>query len=274
MGTAKRAATKGKTAKAKPKTAKKVTAKPKTAKAKPKTAKAKPKVAKAKPKKVTAKPKVAKAKPKTAKAKPKTAKAKPKTAKPKVARPITDDGPVSLFVDAVREHDFPCKDALDGWKKTRLVTLMLAWLLGVPPTPTGRKALARLFEEVGAELSERDRSGVASARALLERAARGSVAEKNRAAFDLAGMRDEAILAQRPALASFVDALAHAAEASASHADGDHETPLRRGIEVGRALLYTLAEHRAGDGEDREVRAEVSGELAAKLRAALPGGPA
>ena len=174
----------------------------------------------------------------------------------------------------MREHDFPCKDALDGWKKTRLVTLMLAWLLGVPPTPTGRKALARLFEEVGAELSERDRSGVASARALLERAARGSVAEKNRAAFDLAGMRDEAILAQRPALASFVDALAHAAEASASHADGDHETPLRRGIEVGRALLYTLAEHRAGDGEDREVRAEVSGELAAKLRAALPGGPA
>jgi hypothetical protein len=213
----------------------------------------------------------AKAKAKKAPAAPKKSVSKPK---PKPKPKAKDDGPKQLFVDAVREHDFKCKDAGDAWAKTKYVTLMLAWLVGEQPTRAGTDALGRLLDHVRGELSSGDHKGADAGRAVLERAIAGTVKVRNRAAFDLAGLRDEAVVAKKPALAAFVDALAHTAEALASHADGDTATPVRRGIEVGRSLLFSLAERRKGDGEDRAARAAVSRELADELRKALPRGPA
>lgn len=183
------------------------------------------------------------------------------------------DGPEDLFVAAVREHDFACKDERDAWGKTKFVTLMLAWLIGEAPTPRGTDALARLFDYVCSILAPADRAAATAARTVIENASSGDRKAKNRAAFELAELRDRAVVARKPSLAAFIDALAHTAEAFASHADGDDSTPLRRGIEVGRSLLFAVAERRVGDGEDREARAQASRELADHLRRELPEGP-
>lgn len=189
------------------------------------------------------------------------------------ARAGTKDGPKELFVAAVREHDFACAGARDAWNKTKFVTLMLAWLVGERPTARGTSALERVFDHVRGMLAPSDRRRADAARGVLQAAASAGREQKNRAAFELAELRDRAVVAKRPSLAAFVDALAHTAEALASHADGDDSTPLRRGIEVGRSLLFAVAERRVGDGEDREARAEASRELAEHLRKALSDGP-
>lgn len=189
------------------------------------------------------------------------------------ARAKAKEGPEDLFVAAVREHDFACKDARDAWTRTKFVTLMLAWLVGEPPTAKRSKALAQLFGHAREILAAADRAGADAALAVLTASSGADRAKKNRAAFELAELRDNAVRARKPALAAFVDALAHTAEALASHADGDEGTPVRRGIEVGRSLLFSIAERRVKNGEDREARAAASRDLADVLRAALPTGP-
>lgn len=184
------------------------------------------------------------------------------------------DPAAKVFLETVRAHDLPAKDLAEAWRKATKLAILTVGLVGASPTPARTAALLALFGKVADELAPEDRANARSALEAFETAAAApETRAKNRAAFELAERRDRAVLARRPALAAFVDALSHAAEAVASHADGDAESPPRRGREVGRALLFAVAEQRTGDGEDLEARRAASLELVAHLRRALPRGP-
>ena len=204
--------------------------------------------------------------------------AEPPKAAPKVraaSRPAAPlDEAAQVFLTTVRAHDVPAKDVGEGWAKATKLPILTVALVGAAPTPARSAAVLGLLRRVREELAAQDREAAEGALATLE-AAMGApeTRAKNRAAFELAERRDRAVIARRPALAAFVDALSHTAEAVASHADGDDESPPRRGLEVGRALLFAVAEQRTGDGESLDARRAASRELVTHLRRLLPGGP-
>lgn len=190
-------------------------------------------------------------------------------------RPDDAQAPAArAFLAAVRAQGTATDDVLDAWSRTDKLPVLTVALVGVAPSRPSTEALLGLFRHVAAALEGKDAAPAAAAIEVLASAiAATETRVKNRAAFELAEQRDRAIVARRPALAAFVDGLSHAAEAVASHADGDAESPPRRGVEVGRALLFAVAERRVGDGEDLEARKEASRTLAAHVRRSLPKGP-
>jgi hypothetical protein len=175
---------------------------------------------------------------------------------------------------SVRAQDFPADDVAEAWAKTTQFALLTLALVGASPSEVRTRAVLGLFRYAASLLAPADHGAAGDGITLLEGAIGATeMRAKNRAAFDLEGRRDAAILAKRPALAAFLDGLSHAAEAVASHADGHVGSPPRRGLEAGRSLLFAVAEVRTGDGEDLAARKAAGRDLAAQLRRMLPGGP-
>jgi hypothetical protein len=182
------------------------------------------------------------------------------------------------LVAAMSGAGIPCKTAREAWTRSRWGSVLLGYVLAMKglSSEEGRAASGAMRDHALASFDASLGAQVKPVVALLERAASGTLDAKgmNRVAFDLAGAKDENVLARRPAVGALADFVQHCVEGQTEFAAGSFGKAFDRGVAAGRALASAISFARHQREPTPDERAAVAIALADAVRAALPEPPA
>lgn len=153
-----------------------------------------------------------------------------------------------LAVFTAAKLEFSSAD--QAWAEAVQLSPLLGYVVALFPHSPASFELCVAWLKLGAQRLELDLAPVNR----LADAREASKAGRNRAAFELGSLRNEAVLAGRPAQAAFADAAAHLAEVWADPADEENDA-FARAAAASQALITATvcAEGKTDDAAARAV---------------------
>lgn len=138
----------------------------------------------------------------------------------------------------------------EAWTNAVHVSPLVGYVLALFPSSPASFELCVAWLRLGAQRLELDPAPIGR----LAEARDASLAGRNRAAFDLGSLRNEAVLARRPAQAALADAVTHIAEVWADPTAAENDA-FARAAAASKALISAtlLTEGKPDDVAAREV---------------------